>query len=99
MGHPAPQAQHWQPPVPDAPQPPSSEPTPPVAEPAATRRRSTVREPAPTSFGDASGPATPAPVPASSAEPPQPVVVGAETEDGTRARRSGWWSKRVFGKE
>jgi ribonuclease E len=58
------------------------------------RRRSTVREPAPTASGEASQaapaqPATPA---------PQPVIteVGA-TDDADKPRRSGWWSRRFAG--
>src|SRR5262252_8553058 len=60
----------------------------PVPEPTAAeppRRRSTVREPAP-SFAP--------PVPSI-----EPVVSSpAESEDGDRPRRSGWWSKRALGK-
>jgi ribonuclease E len=72
---------------------------PPAAEALAAdppRRRSTVREPAPTGFGDeTAAPAfTPATTPAS-----EPVVSSpAESEGSDRPRRSGWWSKRALGK-
>jgi ribonuclease E len=68
--------------------------------PAPTRRRSTVREPAPANF---SGQPSVIPAPAyvvPTAEPPQPAVSEASaTEDTTRPRRAGWWSRRVLGKE
>ncbi len=65
---------------------------PPVFE--APRRRSTVREPAPTLSGnEATVPPVAAPAP-----PVEPVVVSsAEGED--RPRRSGWWSRRALGKD
>jgi ribonuclease E len=73
------------------------------AQPAATesappRRRSTVREPAPVGFsGEPS--ATPVPVYATPAEPPQPATPSETSEeDNNRPRRSGWWSRRVLGK-
>jgi ribonuclease E len=62
--------------------------------PSAPRRRSTVREPAPLSVA-ASGAATPAPIAVPQIEP-APVI--SEADDATRPRRSGWWSKRIFGK-
>jgi ribonuclease E len=87
---PPPPAPHWQEP----------EPPPPATEPAPSRRRSTIREPAPTSIGATS--ATPAPVPTvvppPPAEPPQPPAASAAGEDSARPRRAGWWSKRMFGK-
>jgi ribonuclease E len=70
-------------------------PAPPVRMPESPRRGSTVREPAPTSFGgDFSAPA-----PASRTEPEQPALSSTtESDDISRPRRSGWWSKRVLGK-
>jgi ribonuclease E len=69
-------------------------------EQAPSRRRSTVREPAPANF---SGQPLVTPVPAyvvPTAEPPQPAVSEASaSEDPSRPRRSGWWSRRVLGKE
>jgi ribonuclease E len=58
------------------------------------RRRSTVREPAPTKLHEATSPAATF---EAATEPPEPVVSSpAESED--RPRRSGWWSKRALGK-
>jgi ribonuclease E len=72
-------------------------PVPPAGRPAASRRGSTVREPAPTSFGF-SGEIN-APMPAAPAEPEQPAPSSStESEDTTRPRRAGWWSKRMLGK-
>ncbi len=89
-------------PVAEAPQretPPASEPAPVEASPSeAARRRSTVREPAPISVGREHS-ATHEPA-ASPSEPPQPVVVSpTEDDDSDRPRRSGWWSRRVLGKD
>jgi ribonuclease E len=67
-------------------------PEPPAAEP--TRRRSTVREPAPLHAEDAA--------PAPTFTPPPPAaepVLSSLTESESRPRRSGWWSKRVLGKD
>jgi ribonuclease E len=88
-----PAAALWQPPEPAAPQ---VNLAPPAAEPAVSpRRRSTVREPAPMSFGETST----APAPAIPEPPPAPTVVSAEpAEEEARPRRAGWWSRRVFGK-
>ncbi len=68
-------------------------PAPPVSE-RELRRRSTVREPAP-SFGSESTvpPAAVTPPP----ERPTPIVSGADEEPG-QPRRAGWWSKRILGK-
>src|SRR5262245_29051110 len=64
----------------------------------ATRRRSTVREPAPISVGREDS-ATHEPA-ASPSEPPQPVVISpTEGDDSDRPRRSGWWSRRMLGKD
>jgi ribonuclease E len=72
----------------------------PVAEPApAPRRGSTVREPAPTSFSFGGESATPAAAPVVQAEPEQPAPSDVTASDDTsRPRRAGWWSKRVLGK-
>jgi ribonuclease E len=79
--------------------PPAPEPAPVEASPSeAARRRSTVREPAPISVGSEHS-ATPEPA-ASPNEPPQPVVISpTEGDDSDRPRRSGWWSRRVLGKD
>jgi ribonuclease E len=70
-------------------------PAPPPAE--APRRRSTVREPAPTAFTGES--VMPIPMPVVPPEPiPQPVITTV-SEDSDRPRRSGWWSKRTLGKD
>jgi ribonuclease E len=83
-------------PPPDRPadiQPVQASPSPvPAVEP--PRRRSTVREPAPTASGEASRAASAQPtIPAT-----QPVIteVGA-TDDADKPRRSGWWSRRFAG--
>ena len=59
---------------------------------AAPRRRSTVREPVPTSFGEL--PPMPAP-------PPQPeitpIVVDASSSDEAKPRKTGWWAKKLLG--
>jgi ribonuclease E len=57
-----------------------------------------VREPAPISVGrEHSAAHEPAALPS---EPPQPVVVSpTEGDDSDRPRRSGWWSRRVLGKD
>jgi ribonuclease E len=78
---------------------PAPEPAPAEAGPSeAARRRSTVREPAPISVGrEHSAAHEPA---ASPSEPPQPVVISpTEGDDSDRPRRSGWWSRRVLGKD
>jgi ribonuclease E len=76
-------------------------PVPPADTPAAPRRGSTVREPAPTSFGAefrAPAPTAPARV------EPEPAASGVtessvtESEDSARPRRAGWWRKGVLGK-
>ena len=64
------------------------------AEPAPPpRRRSTVREPAP-SFSVASEPA-PLPTPPSSQS--APAAETASAEDATKPRRTGWWARRLLG--
>jgi ribonuclease E len=59
------------------------------------RRRSTVREPAPT----ATGSEAPPPAPTEVASPaPQPVITEVgDSESTERPRRSGWWSRRFAG--
>jgi ribonuclease E len=63
-------------------------------EPAAPpRRRSTVREPAPT-FGTAEPMVTPMPAP----QPASPAVAeSAPSDDAGKPRRTGWWAKRLLG--
>ena len=70
-------------------------PEPTVAEP--PRRRSTVREAVPQVLRDDGN--LPAPSFTEQPAPAEPVVSSsAESEVSDRPRRSGWWSKRVFGK-
>jgi ribonuclease E len=78
-----------------APSSPAREAAEPPAPPEPPRRRSTVREPAPS----ASGPDTAAPVAAQPATPPpQPVLIEVgESEPADKPRRSGWWSRRFAG--
>jgi ribonuclease E len=79
---------------------------PPVApsEPEKRRRRSTVREPAPTALRDetatvTAGPLVSAPVESRAAESPQAAVSSLpEPETADRPRRSGWWNRRALGK-
>ncbi len=73
-------------------------PAPPVSGPAAPRRGSTVREPAPTSMSFGSEFSAPAPAARAEPEQPAPPSDSTESEDSTRPRRAGWWSKRVLGK-
>jgi ribonuclease E len=66
---------------------------PPPGQPEASRRRSTVREPAPSAEPETTvnGPANPATA--------QPTEI-TETDDGPegeRPRRTGWWSRRFAG--
>jgi ribonuclease E len=73
--------------------PPAFEPSAPT-EPTPARRRSTVRERAPVSLSAEVEAATPA-----VEEAPQPVVSSSNpSEEESRPRRSGWWSRRVLGK-
>jgi ribonuclease E len=78
----------------------------PQSEPAhaeAPKRRSTVREPAPfavAASSDAISPERTAVTPSPVEEPalaPAPLEAPAEQDD--KPRRSGWWSKRMFGKD
>jgi len=67
---------------------------PPSFEPEQPRRRSTVREPAP-SFGGGAPVAIPMPQPVPM---PAPIVTApAETDDAGKPRRTGWWAKRLLG--
>jgi ribonuclease E len=82
--------------VPDAPPAPPATISATPDEPERPRRRSTVREPAPASLAGGSSDSA---VPAPATELPQPVVSSAdEAEDAGRPRRSGWWSRRMLGK-
>jgi hypothetical protein len=57
-------------------------------------RRSTVREPAPFVLGSEAVP-EPSPVLRS-----QPVVISpTASDDAPRPQRSGWWSRRILGKD
>ena len=70
--------------------------SPPPAQPEPSRRRSTVREPAPSTSSTEASQEAPVVQPASPV--PEPVVT--EVGDGEtteRPRRSGWWSRRIAG--
>jgi len=71
---------------------------PPSFEPEQPRRRSTVREPAP-SFGEGAPVAMPMPMPSPQPVPmPAPIVTApAEADDAGKPRRTGWWAKRLLG--
>jgi ribonuclease E len=59
------------------------------------RKRSTVREPAPTAIAADVAPPTPA---QPSSPPPQPVIIEVgDSENTDKPRRSGWWSRRFAG--
>ncbi|MGB6271643.1 MAG: ribonuclease E/G [Pseudolabrys sp.] len=78
------------PPIEDHPAPPASESFAPAAsgqEP--SRRRSTIREPAP--FAGESAPAT-----SSASSPPTPVISSTSAEESATPKR-GWWGKRLLG--
>ncbi|MDE1973911.1 MAG: ribonuclease E/G, partial [Hyphomicrobiales bacterium] len=69
---------------------------PPAAQPE-PRRRSTVRERAPTAANDTEA-ASSMPPPQPSAPAAQPVITeGGENEQTDKPRRSGWWSRRFAG--
>jgi ribonuclease E len=97
---PRPEPLHVETPVAAAPapaEPPEPPEPPPATEP--PRRRSTVREPAPISLqGDVAAQGEPA-EPTATALPPPVVPSPAEAESSDRPRRSGWWSRRVLGRE
>jgi len=70
-------------------------------EPAPSRRRSTVREPAPVAANGAVASESAVTVAAPVVPPPEPVVIvssSSDTAEADRPRRVGWWSKRVLGK-
>ena len=78
------------PPIEDHPAPPASESFAPAAsgqEP--SRRRSTIREPAP--FAGEGAPAT-----SSASSPPAPVISSTSAEESATPKR-GWWGKRLLG--
>ncbi len=78
------------------PEPAYSAPPEPVAPPEPPRRRSTVREPAPT-FSDSADTSSP-PSPPAAAPPQEPVITEVDTDEGaSRPRRTGWWSRRSAG--
>ncbi len=61
----------------------------------APRKRSTVREPAPTAIAADAAQPTPA---QPSSPPPQPVITEVgDSENTDKPRRSGWWSRRFAG--
>jgi ribonuclease E len=70
-------------------------PEPSMPEPEAPRRRSTVREPAPVSSGESFAP-TPSPTPVVTPAP-EPAAETITTEDASKPRKTGWWSKRFGG--
>jgi ribonuclease E len=74
---------------------PATQTSPPPAPPEPARRRSTVREPAPTAATSEGPP----PAPSEGASPaPQPVITEVgDSESTERPRRSGWWSRRFAG--
>jgi ribonuclease E len=65
-----------------------------VEQPEPSRRRSTVREPAPTTGADVAG-NSPAPAPSQGQEPV--ITETGEASEGERPRRTGWWSRRFAG--
>ncbi|HUC50998.1 MAG TPA: Rne/Rng family ribonuclease [Xanthobacteraceae bacterium] len=87
----SPPAPHEQPASAEAPHVPS-----PPAEPA--RRRSTVRERAPTASSDeAASPTPPSPPPAPPTAEPTSADESNGTSEDTQPRRTGWWSRRFAG--
>lgn len=93
---------------------PEPQPAPPAAAPAVEppriaeeppRRRSTVREPAPIGGGD-HGVATPLPTPVTveastvpAAQPEAAPEAAPPPEEPAQPRRTGWWARRVLGRE
>ena len=67
------------------------------------RRRSTVREPAPSAVGSSAGAPQPAPAIATSVDeieptaPPPPEQPPAPATEPAAPRRAGWWAKRMLG--
>jgi ribonuclease E len=79
-----------------APEPAHSASPEPVAPPEPPRRRSTVREPAPT-LGDSADTSS-LPSPSAAASPQEPVITEVDSDEGAgRPRRTGWWSRRSAG--
>jgi len=72
-----------------------------IAQPEGPRRRSTIREPAPTSRGEPAGGETAgndqASSPASSSATGPVVTETGDAAEGERPRRTGWWSRRFAG--
>jgi ribonuclease E len=80
-----------------------------AAQPEPPRRRSTVREPAPTAGREAAGRemagtetaggeipgSNPAPAPSQASEPA--ITESSQASEGERPRRTGWWSRRFAG--
>ncbi len=76
---------------------PQEHPEEPVLEQEHARRRSTVREPAITTSQDHSSDHSASS--SKSEEPLEPVISSStESQSSDRRPRSGWWSKRVFGR-
>ncbi|MGN6748105.1 MAG: Rne/Rng family ribonuclease [Xanthobacteraceae bacterium] len=65
-----------------------------VEQPEPSRRRSTVREPAPATGAEVGG-GSPASAPSQGAEPV--ITETGEASEGERPRRTGWWSRRFAG--
>ena len=66
-----------------------------VGQPEAGRRRSTVREPAPTAGDEVVGNDSAAPT---ASQAPEPVITETgDASEGERPRRTGWWSRRFAG--
>ncbi|MBO0717538.1 MAG: hypothetical protein J2P55_09445, partial [Rhizobiales bacterium] len=65
------------------------------AQPAAARRRSTVREPAAMSGGEAGGNDLGSPAASQGSEPV--ITQTGDASEGERPRRTGWWSRRFAG--
>jgi ribonuclease E len=82
---------------PDVSAPNASPPIPPatIAQPEAARRRSTVREPAAMTGGEAGSNDPGAPAASQGSEPV--ITQTGETSEGERPRRTGWWSRRFAG--
>jgi ribonuclease E len=66
-----------------------------AGQPEAGRRRSTVREPAPTGGGEAERNDPAAPAPSQGTEPV--ITETGDASEGERPRRTGWWSRRFAG--
>jgi ribonuclease E len=71
--------------------PPRAQPFEAAPAPEAPKRRSTIREPAPTFLGGE------APSPSPRAEPAQATPEPSDSEDAGKPRKTGWWAKRLMG--